>query len=210
MSLWAERGDTAFTHSNSLLGAAIRWGETDPDEKGTNGAWANHMLVVVESGWIIPPDDLPNPQLAVIVEAMWHVQKVEWWTEHKKEYEKGQRIRVFRPIPAYTEEEKSRFVAFANHGIGERYGWWKLLGFLAKRLTGIDVPKLFFIKDRPICSFYAAYTNEEARKRGTYVYGMNNHVDLWPGFGMLPQEADPDEAMDFCEEKIWQFWQEVK
>ncbi len=241
--LYAERGDTFFTHSESRLGAVIRAGETDSDESkvsawkqigyalltgkdlAKNGTWANHTGVVVESGWLVPPegqrstsgitlspvnwiDDyaqgksnwLPagRDRLAVIVEAMWHVQRGTWWGFHAKEYAKGLRIRAFYPAPEYTEEEKLRFVAFANHGVGERYGWWKLLGFLAKRATGgrIDVPRYFFIKDRPVCSYYAAWANEEARKRGTVMTEPGRCVWPWPGFGMAPQEADPDEMMD--------------
>lgn len=222
--LWAERGDTFFTKSESLLGRLIRWGETEKGE--TNGTWTNHTGVVVESGWLVPPefggrlediaagrvsvlptDPRPVDQLAVIVEAMWHVQRGAWWDLHAKDYAKGQRIRAFYPIPAYTEEEKQRFVTFANHGIGERYGWWKLLGFLAKRATGIDIPKYFFLKDRPICSYYAAYTNEEARKRGSVMTEPGRYVWPWPGFGMAPQAADPDEMMDFCLEHT-EYWRE--
>jgi hypothetical protein len=200
--LWAERGDTFFTRSSSLLGRLIRWGETEKGE--TNGTWANHTGVVVESGWLVPPE-MPvyeEPvKLAVIVEAMGHVQKGTWWGFHAKDYAKGMRIRVFSPVPSYTEEEKQRFVTFANVGIGQRYGWWKLFGFLAKRVTGINVPKIFFVKSRPVCSIYAALANEEARKRGTLI-----QKDPWPGFGMSPQAADPDEMLDFCEAN--RFWSE--
>jgi len=76
---------------------------------------------------------------------------------------------------------------------------WKLLGFLAKRVTGVNVPGIFFIKDRPICSYLAAWCNEAARDRSL----------LWPGFGMAPQAADPDEMMDFCLANP-EFWKEAE
>ncbi len=200
--LWAECGDTFFTHSESLLGRLIRWGEA---HEGDPTAWANHAGVVVESGWLVPPEWDARVPLAVVVEAMWHVQKVAWWDLYKAEYAEGLRIRDFYPKPGYTPEELLRFAAFANKGVGERYGWWKLLGFLAKKTTGIDVPSVFFVKSRPICSYYAAYTNEEARARGSIIPigirqpdGRSVYTSFfrWPGFGMPPQAADPDTMLD--------------
>ena len=225
VGLWADAGDTAFTRSNSKLGAAIRWGETDPDEKGTDGAWANHQLVVTGSGWLVPPEGLDlgttaprvgltssGANLAVIVEAMWHVQRDAWWALHAKDYAGGMRIRVFRPIPRYDAAELARFVAHADAGVGQRYGWWKLLGFLAKRATGVNVPAMFFVEGRPICSYYAALANEEARPVGTPMPGpacSGGQLFRWPGFGMPAKEADPDEAMDFCVANEGKWWREV-
>ncbi len=192
-AIWANVGDTAFTRSNSLLGRLIRWGER---EKGEEAPWTNHALVVVEDGWIgqCPMDGYGHPQ-AVVVEALWKTRKGTWegWKE-------GTDIRVFRPVTAYTEEEKSRFVADANHYVGDKYGWWKLGGFLIKRATGINVPELFFIDDRPICSFLAAKVNDAARRRVPFG---------WRGFGMDPQAADPENMLDFCVEHP-DLWQEVK
>ncbi len=202
-AVWAEAGDTAYTRSKTLLGTLIREGEEHP---GDPNAWANHMLVVVESGYLIPPEKYGygiirdfyhfnyspegycSPKLAVVVEALWHTERNVWWEKNKKSVLAGKNdIRVFHPIPQYNEEEMKRFISSAESYIGDRYGWWKLGGFLIRKFTGIDVPHIFFIKDRPICSFLAAKVNDDARKRSS----------SWPGFGMPPQEADPDTAMDF-------------
>ncbi len=192
-AVWAERGDTAFTRSNSLLGRLIRWGER---EKGEEAPWTNHALVIVEDGWLGEPDSWLHKE-AVVVEALWKTRKGTWegWKE-------GTDIRVFRPVPEYTEEEKSRFVADANHYVGDKYGYWKLGGFLIKRFTGINVPELFFIDNRPICSYLAAKVNDAARK-------INLRIGGWLGFGMHPQAADPDEMLDWCETHP-EYWQEVK
>ena len=216
-ALWVERGDTFFTHSKSMLGRLIRWGETDPGE--TNGTWANHTGVVVESGWIGTPDFGANldtiaaglrtaqasPRQAVVVEALWHVRRGPIKLN-------GIEVRVFRPSPAYTEEEKLRLVTEADTYVGARYGWWKLFGLLGDRMIFRGkkvISKLFFIKSRPICSFLAAIANEAGRRIGTTVRLHTAAQATWPGFGMAPQSADPDEMMDFCLSHP-EFWEEVK
>lgn len=187
-ALYTERGDTLFTYSNSLLGRLIRWGETDPGE--TNGTWANHTGVVVESGWIGNPK-IPGYKEAVVVEALWKTRRGPLKLNDIE-------VRVFRPVPQYTEEEKQRFVVAADKYVGDTYGWWKLLFHLADRalFKGKKVlTHLLFIDKRPICSYLAAHVNEAARPSG--------------GFGIDPETADPDSMMDFCL-KNPQFWEEVK
>jgi hypothetical protein len=175
--IWAERGDTFFTRSESVLGRLIRYGETDP---GEDAPWTNHCGVVVESGWILPPDANGSHQPAVVVEALWHTRRGPLKLN-------GNAVRVFRPVPEYTEEEIGRFVAEAETYVGARYGWWKLVFQLGDRVIfrGRKVlTHLLFIKTRPICSFLAAWVNFDARTS--------------PGFGMDPETADPDSMMDFC------------
>ena len=184
--LYVQSGDTFFTRSNSVLGRLIRWGQT---EKGEEPAWTNHTGVVVKEGWVKNPGDLHQPE-AEVVEALWHTREGVLKLN-------GNKVRVFRPVPRYDDVERARMIAEAKAHVGENYGWWKLLGFLAKRFTGVDVPKLFFVKSRPICSFLAALANDAARRRSAE----------WPGFGMPPQAADPDEMLDFCEKSP--YWQEV-
>jgi len=202
-----------------MLGRLIRWGETDP---GETPAWTNHAGVVVETGWLVPPyiDVLeaggtvsfvgedgvspdPGPKMAVVVEALWHTRKGPLKLN-------GVEVRVFRPVPPYTPEEKAAFVANAEIYIGDRYGWWKLLFQLGDRafFKGRKVlSDLAFInKDRPICSYVAAMVNNAARPLGSHIPGC----EYWPLFGMLPPEAaDPDTMLDFCEKRP-DFWQEVK
>lgn len=189
-ALYAERGDTFFTQSNSLLGRLIRWGETDPGE--TNGTWANHTGVVVESGWIGNPK-IPGYKEAVVVEALWKTRRGPLKLN-------GIEVRVFRPVPQYTEEEKQRFVVEAAKYVGDTYGWWKLIFQLGDRalFKGRKVLSLLlFVDKRPICSYLAAKVNEMARPR------------IMHAFGMEPQTADPDEMLDYCEANP-QFWEEVK
>lgn len=203
--VYARAGDTFFTHSSTLLGRVIRWGETDPGE--TNGTWANHAGVVVEDGWIgedgAAVDVGPGRTLrigrdvpaAIVIEALWKTRR------GPLDLSKGLEVRVFRPIPEYTEEERNRFVIAAAKYVGDTYGWWKLLVQLADRqiFKGRKVlTTALYRDDRPICSYLAAKVNEAARPIGTVVRYPGERLASWPGFGMPPQAADPDEMMDFC------------
>lgn len=198
--MWIERGDTGFTRSSSLLGRLIRWGERDPTE---SPSWANHMFVVVESGWTAPlPGD--DNGAAVVVEALGHVRRGPLKLN-------GVAVRVFRPNPPYTEEEKQRFIVAANNYVGDRYGWWKLTFHLADRLFfgGRKVlSRLLFIDKRPICSYLAAKVNDHARAIGTINVIAGVKIP-WPEFVVPPQAVDPDEALDFCESQP-AFWTEIR
>jgi hypothetical protein len=189
--VYARAGDTFFTRTDSLLGFLIRRGER---EKGEEASWTNHMGVIVESGWI----GGDGPQ-AVVVEALWRVQRAPLRMN-------GTEVRVFRPVPPYTGPEMNRFQSAAESSIGQKYGWWKLLGFLLKKFTGLNLPNFYFIDRRPICSFLAAKINEAARPIGSRPEGHRGL--MWLGFGMRPQAADPDEALDFAERNP-QYWEEV-
>jgi hypothetical protein len=191
--IWVEKGDTFFTHSDSLLGRLIRWAETDP---GETPAWTNHTGVVVESGYVGGVE----PQ-AVVVEALGHVRKGPLVMN-------GREVRFFRPVPAYTPVELVFFESEANHYIGDKYGWWKLLLQLGDRalFKGRKIlSNLSFIDSRPICSYLAAHVNDAARKIGTVVPG----VVYWPGFGGLPDGMDPDTMMRFCADHP-ALWKEIK
>ena len=173
---WAEAGDVFFGRGTTVLARLIRWGEG-------SGSWTNHMGVVVGSGWLVPPPGVGGP-LAGVVEALWKTYDGPWWPEHRDEYEgAGFRVRVFRHVPGPTPTQLDAFVRRARSYDGDTYGWWKLLGFLAKRLTHVDVPALFFVDSRPICSYLAA---EVCAAVG------------W-GFGTVPQAVDPAGAEAWCE-----------
>ena len=190
--IWVKKGDTFFTHSHSWLGRLIRWGETDP---GETPAWTNHTGVVVESGYI----GLGTPQ-AVVIEALWTARRGPLKLN-------GVEVRVFRPVPIYDWAEVYNFEVEANTYVGDRYGWWKLGAQLADRLLFRGrkvISTCLFIKNRPICSFLAAWVNEKARPQGTPV-----GLDTWPGFGVLPQAADPDTMMKYCESHP-EFWREIR
>jgi hypothetical protein len=190
--IYARAGDTFFTRSESWLGKLIRWGETDKDEvKGS--VWANHTGVVVEDGWI---GAKPG---AIVIEALWKTRRGPMKTANIL-------VRVFRPIPAYGEQEMARFHIEATSYIGDRYGWWKLGGLLVDRVVGRKVVSpLFFLKGRPICSFLAAGTNDEARER----WAEGQWAGKWPGFGVPWNAADPDTMLRFCESHP-EFWEEVR
>ncbi len=180
--IWGLPGDIFFAHGEGVLAALIRWAETDPGE--VNGTWANHMGVVVEEGWLIPPEELDMP-LAVVVEALNVVEKVPWWKRHFKEYQDGYRIRVFRHIPSPTLEQEIIFNRVADEFVGDKYGWWKLGFHLLDRLIfkGKKVlSSLLFLDRRPICS---------------YASGLIAASIGW-SFGLKPEALDPDEAMDYC------------
>ena len=143
--LYAKRGDVFFTHSNTLLGRVIRWGEQDKTDKGA-ASWANHTGVVVEAGWI--GTTLPQ---ATVVEALWKTRRGPLVLN-------GTDVRIFRPVPAWTEQELQVFVTTANGYVGATYGWWKLLVQLAdKQLFGGRkvLTTGLYRDDRPICSYLA-------------------------------------------------------
>jgi len=220
-AIFARAGDTFFTRSNTLLGRLIRWGETDPGEK--NGTWTNHTGVVIESGWIGEPLDpkvvaLIGPaKKAVVIEALWHARRGP--LELKEDVE----VRLFRPVPEYTETELSAFRAEAERYVGAKYGWWKLLVQLADRsiFRGRKVlTTALYMKERPICSFLAGIVNQQAHsftraaERLRYLSSRpptkaEDSLSAAFAFGMPPQAADPDEMMDFCLANP-QWWEEVK
>lgn len=183
--IYARSGDVFFTRSNSLLGRAIRWAETDPNEEPT---WANHTGVVVASGWIAPPSWTYEPgaeylpeytRRATVVEALWKTRKGELKVN-------GIEVRVFGPVPDLTPEELAAFRAEADEYVGDTYGWWKLLFHLADRaiFKGKKVlSKTLHVDKRPICSYLAA--------KVCAVVGST--------FGMDPAAATPDEMLDYCE-----------
>jgi hypothetical protein len=215
--LWAEAGDTIFTRSNSLLGRLIRWGE---QEKGEEPSVTNHSLVCTKSGWIRRPE---NPLLNVgpdaeIVEALWKTRRGPLKLN-------GTDVFVFRPIPPYNEQELEHFRHEAATYVGKTYGWWKLGGFLVKKMSKgkVDPTKWYFIKDRPICSFLAGWVNQKAQSVQRILARQQKHAALvdtvelkhealrlaqFP-FGMPPQACDPDEQMDYCQRHTEE-WMEVK
>jgi hypothetical protein len=180
MALWAEAGSVFFTRSRSLLGRAIRWAESDPEE--TNHVWANHTGVVTARGWLVPPDSRDDIVLAIVIEALGTVRRQRWWEAHGKE---RQEIRVFRPVPPLALPEVMDLLRAADKFVGDRYGWWKLLFHLGDRalFRGRKVlSSLLRLDNRPICSYLAAKSFDEAGRT----------------FGMAPQAADPDEMLDYC------------
>lgn len=219
--VYVEAGDTFFTHSNTLLGRLIRWGETDPGE--TNGTWANHTGVVIQSGWIGEPlagtlalSVLGPSRQAIVIEALWHTRRGPLKVN-------GIDIRVFRPIPRYSPAELGRFTREAERYVGAKYGWWKLLVQLGDRsiFRGRKVlSTALFMKDRPICSFLAGQVNQAAYGLEYGIARMKYIADhpqapaqdpdtYGYAFGIPPQAADPDEMMDFCIEHP-QWWEEVR
>ena len=212
MPVYVRAGDTFFTHSSTLLGRLIRWGEKD---KGEDASWANHTGVVVEDGWVgaegVPPEALPHNVPAVVIEALWHVRKGPLVLN-------GTEVRFFRPIPAYDAAELGRFVAEAETYVGDKYGWWKLAVLLADRqfFGGEKIlSTALYIKDRPICSFLAAFVNQAAQSVGRVTARVKAHLTrgdngaVYYAFGLAPQSADPDEQMDYCIANPTE-WEEVK
>lgn len=189
--IYAQAGDVFFTRSSSLLGRLIRWAETDPREP--NGVWANHVGIVVKSGWIIPSMYLSKVydrlSKAVVVESLWKTQEWDWWENHK--HEDGNEIRVYRKVDL-NFEQITRIEQAARSFVGRTYGWWKLLAHLGDRLLfggEKTLSHFLHIDSRPICSYTAAKSFAQA--------GVS--------FGMDPEVADPDEMMDWCEQSgEWQ------
>jgi hypothetical protein len=209
-AIYAEAGDTFFTHSNTILGRLIRWGETDPGEP--NGTWANHTGVVIQSGWIGEPltgralEVLGGSRQAIVIEALWETRRGPLKVN-------GIDVRVFRPIPRYSPAELGRFTAVAEQYVGAKYGWWKLLVQLGDRtfFRGRKVlTTALFMDKRPICSYLAAKVNAAATSFERNVQRLQ--VLRYPepnAFGIPPQAADPDEMLDFCVANPG-LWEEIK
>lgn len=176
-------GDVFFTRSSSLLGRLIRWAETDPAEEST---WANHVGLVVSSGWIAPPSSpFVRERLAGVVESLWHTESWCWYDAHK--WDSGNTIRVYRHRALSRSESMTHAViGRALEFVGLKYGWWKLIAHLVDRMAFSGrktVSNFLQIDKRPICSYTAA----KSFARG----GVS--------FGMEPEAATPDEMMDACE-----------
>ena len=213
-ALYAMAGDTFFTHSSTLLGRLIRWGETDPGE--AKDTWANHTGVVVQSGWIggCPGFDALGPRegvQAVVIEALGHVRRCPLDVSKIE-------VRVFRPIPAYTAAELGKFTLTAESYVGATYGWWKLLFQLADRqfFKGKKVlTTALHLDSRPICSYLAGRVNQWAQSKERIIARVSAHVNrddngsAYYSFGMPPQAADPDEMMDYALANPTE-WQEIR
>lgn len=179
--IYALPGDIFFTRSSSLLGTLIRWAEHDPNEP--NGVWANHVGVVVSPGWIVPPITNFHFTTATVVESLWKTERWSWWLNHKDD--KDNEIRVYRR-PSLTADQSRAIERKANEFVGRTYGWWKLFAHLADRVFfggSKTISNFLTIDKRPICSYTVAKSFQAA--------------DLY--FGMVPEAADPDEMMDYCE-----------
>ena len=199
--IYVKAGDTFFTHSNTLLGKLIRWGETDLGE--TNGTWANHMGVVVEDGWIGDTD--PQAVPAIIIEALWKTRKGPLTLAGNLG------VRVFRPIPPYSPEELTRFRSKAEEFVGRTYGWWKILFQLADRVLfkGRKVlTTALFLDKRPICSYLAARVNAAAESLERQIARVQLTQDP-RAFGIPAQSVDPDEALDYCLANP-RLWEEIR
>jgi hypothetical protein len=203
--IYVRAGDVFFTHSSTLLGKLIRFGETDKnEEKGST--WANHTGIVVQDGWVGSKDPLAVP--ATVIEALWKTRKGPLVLN-------GTEARFFRPVPPYTEEELGRFRAEAETYVGAKYGWHKLFVQLGDKVLfgGRKVlTTALHIKSRPICSFLAGYVNHVAqsneRVANRVLSGKRNGAAMY-AFGVPPQAADPDSMMDFCLAHP-DLWEEVK
>jgi len=182
---FAQPGDIFFTRGVNTLGNLIRWAEREPGEEET---WANHVGVVIKAGWMVPPRDGKEHAMAHVSEALWKVEEHEWWARHK--HNQGYAVAVFRPR-YLTNEDVEAIVANAHLRLGDKYAWWRLPAFLITKLTRgkIRGEKLFFLKNRNICSTHMGLALEAGRVR----------------FGKDPKELDPDYSMDYCLKHLEKF-----
>ena len=181
--LFAPRASLFFTRGSGLLARAIRWGERDP-RKNEEVSWANHVGVVTRSGYITRP---PVGQDAQVSEALWKIMHQSWWEAHKGE---NTDVAIFRRRDMNLLQETD-IVRDALTRTGNKYAWWRLLGYLGERFTKIKFSKMFVLKDRNVCS---------------------NHVGLaYAAAGITfpepPGQLDPDEIFDHCiaNPVLWEF-----
>lgn len=185
----AEPGDVGFTANPSLMGRSIRYMTRSKGEAPTK---ANHTLMFTTEGLVGPlvPAPVPLQDQARCIEALWHVKEHAWY---ERNIGTGQTIWVFSPT--FLEPgDREKIVANARQHLGARYGWWKLLTFLAERQTGIKFTRLHFIDGRPICSYLIS--NSYAEEGYPYAFGKD-----------VPyQSQSPDDQFDFCEASgLWEF-----
>ena len=185
--LFAQPGDIYFTRGSNLLGKLIRWAERSKDEEKT---WANHVGVVTTPGWMVPPETDKPHLFAWVSEAFWHIGHHEWWNRHKEN--ENYSVMVFRPRHM-TNEQVEMVVNDALSRTGNRYAWWRIPGFLVEKLSfgKMKVSKLFFMKNRNVCSNHVALAFDEIGIR----------------FEEEPLELDPDDMFDYCAENsnLFQF-----
>lgn len=184
--LYAEPGDVGFAHGTGMLSRAIRWAERTKNEPPS---WANHSLLFTTPGIVAPfqrsdTTCIPVNEQARVIEALWHIEHHHWFEHHK--HEPGYRVKVYRPT-FLGQGDRECIVKGAVKYAGQRYGWWKLLPHLARKLTGVNFPKLLFIDSRPICSYLVANAFDEC-----------GHPDAF-GTKVPAQAQDPDDQADFCE-----------
>jgi hypothetical protein len=183
--LFAPRGSLFFTRTMRPsgfnlrrwffygLGVGIRWAERTKNEKAS---WANHVGVVVRSGYMTHPE--PGAS-AVVSEAQWHINEHEWWKAHGHE---NVAVAVFRPRNL-TPLQESLIVNNAQTRTGDRYAWWRLFTFLGEKITGRRFSKAHVLERRNVCSNHAGLALESA---GVYLPEP-------------PGQLDPDDIMDHCE-----------
>ncbi len=174
-----ELGDVVLTHSDTWLGAAIRFAERRPGDP----AIYNHVGIVTSAGSVGPRGH------AALTEALWRVRcGFVWYLYGPPAGAARPSVAVWRPgfMPA---EARRRVARVAVLSVGERYGWWKLGAHLGDAvlsvLLGRDVRLLrrfLFASSRPICSYLVA----DAFWRGA-----------WYDFGVPPHTASPDDFDDW-------------
>lgn len=178
---FAQPGDVIFARGHGLLSRLIRWAERS---KGESESWANHVGGVTTPGYLVPPQNRITA-LAKVSESLWTVDENVWWERHG--LEEGYTVAVFRPRHFTGNEGVQRVVENWRSRTGNKYGWWRLFGFLGERLTGGLIPftKLFFKDDRIVCSNHVLL--------GLATDGIK--IDTDDGD---PHRLDPDEFCDYC------------
>jgi len=182
MALYAQAGDIYFTRGDSGLAKLIRWAETEPGEAPT---WTNHVGAIVRQGYLIPPpgQDIAATQLAQSIEALWHVQYGYWWELHGNDV--GVEVEVWRNLRQRSDGTARERRELLSH-VGERYAWWRLLGFLGRRFTKVDFPKYFRLEHRNVCSTLVCLGKEAA--------GIH--------FSKRAAEMTPDMMRDECQATV--------
>lgn len=176
-----ETGDIVHVKGQGLLSRLIRWFSRGGGEQRT---WASHSAMVLRC----VGDEVE------IIEAIYKVV-----VRPIKAYAGGKsRLLVSRRPGGLSEEEKEKMTEKAEDYQGRKYGYWKLFmhaldrifnnRYVFRRLAGMD--------DYPICSWLVAYVYDR-------VLGVQ--------FGGPPDAAQPDDILDHCVEKEWEFvWSDSK
>jgi len=176
--------DVILTRSDTWLGKAIRLAERRPGDP----AIYNHVGIVTRSGFV--DWDLSHGLQAEMVEALWRVRQGPVWNLYGPPAGANRpAVAVYRPLNVPSNDRSAIAGAALDH-VGQKYGWWKLLGplgdsalsFAARRDVRL-LRRLLFVDQRPICSYLVAKA----------------YVTRGYGFGVPAGTATPDDIHDYVE-----------
>lgn len=173
-----KKGDLVFVSGNKPYSGFIKMLSQSQDEKLT---WATHVGMIVTDGY--------HP---ITVEATELGVKPKSLTEYK---DSGAGLLIIRP-DAHHDKVKNRAVEITLDYLGRDYGYFNLALHVADALATrlLESRDIFFfrrfnnLEEYPICSWLVSYSYSKA---------FFEFYDELFCFGTTPDQAQPDDILDF-------------